>query len=471
MTKDKGIRKGIACLAVFASGLLLLAGGSVTAERSEPGAFVSDQFSKSGLCSGCHGNIFGQWDGSMHSNANEDFFYQARLQEYVEAAEAAETGELPLTFCSSCHTPVGVVSEEIPPMDGSGLSEVAREGVQCDFCHVVVESEGIGNAPYILEPGDTKWGPPLRAAEEGTPPSHGTEGHEFYEESRYCGMCHNIYHPVNNLTLAATYTEWEESPYAEEGVRCQDCHMTPGIVGFEANPGKAASNGPDREHVYTHFFVGANAFVTDELGESRHEKRAIEYLKHAATLTVRVPENAEAGESVDVEVEITNSGAGHKLPTGVTEDREIWLELIVQDAAGKELYHSGSPDEKGGLDSGTTIYHTIFADSEGRPTVKAWEAESVLFDNRIPPKSYVVEQHSFLMPEGAVNPISVQAILHYRSASQEHIDALFGEGVYTVPVIDMATYPEEEMASSPGFGVLEMLSVLCMFMFLKKTKR
>lgn len=457
----------MACLTALVSVLLLLTGGLVTAEKSEPGDFGSGQFSKSNLCSTCHGNIFGQWDGSMHSNSNEDFFYQAMLQEY---GEAAETEELPRTFCSRCHTPIGVVSEEIPPMDGSGLSEVAMEGVQCDFCHVVVESGGIGNAPYVLEPGNTKWGPPLKGAGEDVSPPHGIEGHEFYDESAYCGMCHNIYHPINNLTLAATYTEWEKSPYAEEGVSCQDCHMTPGIVGFEANPGKVASNGPGREHVYTHYFVGANAFVTDELGENRHEKRAIEYLEQAATLAVLAPETAEAGETVDVEVEITNSGAGHMLPTGVTEDREIWLELTVRDAGGKELYHSGGLDEKGKLASGTTLYHTVFANSEGQPTVKAWEAESILSDNRIPPKSSVLEQHSFLMPGGAVNPISVTATLHYRSASQEHINALFEEGTYKVPVIDMATYPEEKKASTPGFEAFEILSVLCVFMLLRKIK-
>lgn len=55
--------------------------------------------------------------------------------------------------------------------------------------------------------------------------------------------------------------------------------MTQGIVGFEENPGKAASTGPKREHVYTHHFVDANAFVTDVMGEDRHEKRAIEYLQ------------------------------------------------------------------------------------------------------------------------------------------------------------------------------------------------
>ncbi|MCQ1535203.1 cytochrome c family protein [Methanosarcina sp. KYL-1] len=459
-----GIRKVRAFWATFTVLLLLIAGSFAAAEQSEPGDFVSAQFSRSGLCSNCHGNSFGEWDGSMHSNADRDFFYQAMLQEYSIDAEA---GGLPEGFCSRCHTPIGLVSGEIPPLDSSGLSDVAKEGVQCDFCHSVAESEGIGNAPYVLEPGDVKWG--QRTDSES--PSHGTEAHEFYNNSEYCGMCHNIYHPANNLTLAATYTEWKESPYAEEGTTCQACHMTPGIVGFEENPGKAASNGPDREHVYTHYFVGGNAFVTDVLGEGRHEKRAIEYLQHAASLQVKAPESAEPGEAVEMEVEITNSGAGHKIPSGVTEEREIWLELIATDAGGKELYHSGALDEKGKIDSGATVYHTVFADAEGNPTVRVWEAESILSDNRIGPQASAVEKHSFVMPEGASNPIIVTAVLHYRSASQEHIDELFGEGTYSVPVIDMAAYPEKAEASTPGFGAIGTLAVLVLGIIYRKLKK
>ena len=88
------------------------------------------------------------------------------------------------------------------------------------------------------------------------------------------------------------------------------------------------------------YFVGANAFVTGILGEGRHEKRAIEYLQRAASLEVTSPDSAEPGENVEVEVKITNTGAGHKIPTGVTEEREIWLELIALDSEGKEIYHS-----------------------------------------------------------------------------------------------------------------------------------
>jgi hypothetical protein len=247
--------------------------------------------------------------------------------------------------------------------------------------------------------------------------------------------------------------------------------MTPGIVKFEKNPGKAASSGPERAHVYTHYFVGANAFVTNVMDEGRHEKRAIETLQQAAKLEVNASESAEPDENVEVEVKITNVGAGHKIPTGVTEEREMWLELIVSDSEGRVLYHSGALDSEGEIDPEATVYHTVFADAEGKPTVKVWEAETILSDNRIGPKESVIEKHSFIMPENASGTISTKAILHYRSASQEHIDELFGEGTYDVPVIDMETYPEEEKSSTPGFEVIGAVVALSLGRAFRRFKR
>lgn len=41
------------------------------------------------------------------------------------------------------------------------------------------------------------------------------------------------------------------------------------------------------------------------------------------------PESAEPEENVEVEVRITDVDAGHKIPTGITENREMWLELTI----------------------------------------------------------------------------------------------------------------------------------------------
>ncbi|MDO9517674.1 MAG: multiheme c-type cytochrome [Methanosarcinaceae archaeon] len=462
--------------------MLLTVNTSLAAEQTAPGSLSSDMFERDAKCASCHGIIHSQWEGGMHSLAEIDPFYKKEAE-----MASKETDGLTDTYCARCHTPIGVVSGELPPVDGSKLSDIAKRGVQCDFCHTVSDSAGIGNAPFILTPGETKWGP----FKDSNSPYHFTEFSDLHTKSEFCGMCHDVSHPTNGLMLEATYTEWKEGPYSKEGVQCQDCHMTPGITKYEANPGKAASMGPKRDHIYTHYAVGANAFITDFLGDDTHRDMAIERLQSAATLVVDAPRSAEAGDTVTVDISITNSGAGHMLPTGLTDMREMWLDVTATDGDGNKFYHYGALDEDKNIDPDTLVYHTVLGDADGNPTSKVWLAESVISDHRISPRETAVEQHTFTIPADANDPVIISAKLQYRSAPQAIIDYLFDEGTYIVPVIIMAqasdsinspdsdtnsdsdkgVQTEPTTESTPGFeafGLAGVLVISAMFVHRKR---
>lgn len=465
--------------------MLLTVTSSLAAEQTAAGSLSSDQFERDGKCGGCHGIIHSQWEGSMHSFAEIDPFYKKEAE-----MASKETDGLTDTYCARCHTPIGVASGEIPPVDGSKLSDIAKRGVQCDFCHTVSGSAGIGNAPFILTPGNVKWGP----FADSISPYHETEFSDLHTKAEFCGMCHNVNHPINDLPLEATYTEWKEGPYSKEGVQCQDCHMTPGITQFEANPGKAASMGPKRDHIYTHYIVGGNAFITDILGDKTHRDMAIERLQSAATLVVDAPKSAEAGDTVTVDISITNSGAGHMLPTGLTEMRQMWLDVTATDDHGNQLYRSGALDEAGNIDPDAVIYNTVLADAEGNSTCKMWLAESILSDHRISPRETAVEEHTFTIPADMKEPVTISAKLQYRSAPQAIIDYLFDEGTYIVPVISMAQASdsiyssdldasdantvvptddasENVLESTPGFGIFGLIFLLAISALFIQSKR
>ncbi len=457
---------------IFIALVMMLLGFANAAEPTASGEFTSSDFSESDRCTECHGITYSQWDDTMHANAYIDPFY---LKEFDAASN--DTDGLVDSFCSRCHTPIGVVSGEIPPADGSHLSEIAKEGVNCDFCHTVSASNGTGNAPFTVSPGDVKWGP-FKDADSAL---HESEYLELETRSEFCGMCHEVSHPVNGLLIDDTYPAWKNSTYAEEDVTCQDCHMTPGITEFEANPGRSASGAPRRDHISLHRIVGGNAFVTEILNADNEKEMAIERLEQAATLNMDSPEIANRSENVTVQVSITNSGAGHNIPTGVSEIRQIWLEVEVVDAEGREIYNAGTTDTRGDIVSAHTVYNNVLGDAQGDATLSFWLADRVLSDNRIGPKETVTEEHTFLLPEDAVYPLTVDATLKYRSAPQELIDHLFGEGVHEVPVIDMteisaviydpATPPEERVPpeSAPGFGVFATVAVL-LIVYLFKNK-
>lgn len=395
------------------------------------GLFKSEQFTPTDVCVTCHVEIHDQWSGSMHNNSFKDPVFQKIYQFAVEDTDGDRVVE---DFCIVCHSPVGFMSGEIPPPDGSKLSEIGKNGIQCDFCHTVSAARGIGNFAVKSSPGNTK-----RAQfKDAVSPYHETEYSELHTSAEFCGMCHNVNHPVNDLPLEKTYTEWKEGPYAKEGIQCQDCHMTPGPGVTKPNPGKAAIMGPDRPHLYTHSIVGGNVAVPTLLGSIEHAQLAEERLKSAAAVEILPLTKFKPGAENTLQVKVTNKGAGHYLPTGLTETRQMWLQIKVTDGSGKVLFASGGLNKDGSIEKNSIVYNTVAADETGKATHKVWRAEKILSDYRIPPRQSVTETYKASIPVGAKGPFTVSAILRYRSAPQELIRELFGEEEVKLPITDMA---------------------------------
>jgi len=104
---------------------------------------------------------------------------------------------------------------------------------------------------------------------------------------------------------------------------------------------------------------------------------------------------------------------------------------------GRKL-QNGKVDEKGNIDSHSTIYHTVFGDESGKPTLHVWSATHVISDNRIPPKGQKEEHFVCLIPTYVKFPLKTKTVLHYRSAPQDVVDALLVEKSIKLPIIDMA---------------------------------
>jgi hypothetical protein len=381
----------------------------------QTGMFEPGDFYDSKSCGMCHPDQFAEHAGSMHDMSTTDPYYHR----VVQMAKADVPGvEM---FCSSCHAPIAVMTGQ-DPLDLDNLDKPGKAGVSCDVCHTISALDHIANFGFILTPGEVKYGP-----FGGEPPLfHTSEQSALHESEEFCGMCHNVNHPLNGLPLETTFTEFIEGPYPKLGYKCQTCHMTPGITEYQANPGTAANGGPEREHIWTHYFVGGNAFVTEMEGKEEHADRARTRLSMAAAVSISNafpdPETGEFSFSIIVE----NVGCGHKIPTGVTEERQIWLEVTVTGADGAELAHFGQLDEHGVINEDTMILGTVFADGEGHPTHRIWLAESVISDRRIAPKDSDMETYSVPLADGQT-VAKIEAQLWYRSSPQDFIDVLFAD--------------------------------------------
>jgi mono/diheme cytochrome c family protein len=299
--------------------------------------------------------------------------------------------------------------------------------------------------------------------------------------SDMCGSCHNILLPTlnndgsphetkapNGQIVSASYEqtthlEWLNSDFAKPGTAesCIDCHMpTKYQVGETNNPLKdlkianiessafppTTHRLPDDEITLTpreqgtfarHSLHGLNLFLNemfqqfpmilgirqlDYMTKSDVQPSLItgnESMREMATqetADVAINSMKVNGNVLDVEVEVTNK-TGHFLPSGVGF-RRVFLEFIVKDTAGKEIWASGKTTDLGVITNGLSgiplasekgvkgttqyqphyqtitsqdqvqIYQELIKDSEGHLTTSFLRRVDEIKDNRLRGKGF-----------------------------------------------------------------------------------
>jgi len=404
-----------------------------------------NSFLPSGFCGICHERELKELRGSMHPASHTDPFYRG-------SAELArkEAGDKIYAFCSGCHSPAGVVSGFIPAEQEPDLPLAAKDGVSCDVCHQISSLTGNqgpwqepGNASFVLKPGTTtRFGDSGQVAKNS---NHTGEKKDFFTKSEFCASCHTVIHPVNGLRIEHTYGEWKSSVYAEKGIQCQDCHMrsvedavkVAETLQVVVVKGQRAKDGAVRE-IHPHFFVGGNANADRLAGGTMHAKMAEARLKSAAQIEVKAPATATAGQNLPLEVVVHNIAAGHNLPTGVTELRQMWVDLRILDPTGKTVFRTGELNDRGELPPDAIWFGAVAADSSGKATVKLWEMASFIRKRTVPPKGSLSEKVLASLPADLSGTVAVEATLLYRSASPRIVSEILGEDAFTPKIVEMA---------------------------------
>jgi hypothetical protein len=422
----------------------------VTLAFSEPAPaseqFKLEQFIAVETCADCHSQIFEQWENSMHSLSHQDPVY-SRLAAFFRKG-LTDAGEIEeAESCVKCHTPVGVVTG-FPKQLSDDLSKtpvIATRGIQCDYCHSAVSVKKMYNNGLVLNPGNGEDDPGIKYGpfDDSEPDFHDAQYSKLHTESAICGTCHDVKHVAFGTDLETTYTEWKNSPYnssdPEKRVTCQGCHMyqRPGVPATGStprpeNPGSATDYSDERPHISTHYFVGGNAAVPPMFGAQEKSTMAEERLKHAAEIDVDL---SRIGQK-EVRVVVKNTGAGHSIPTGLGDLRQVWLELVLKDKSGQIQYASGLLDKEGIIDEHAIMFQTVFGDGQGNPVINVSKARQVLSDTRI--KAGQQQTKTFKLdtvpPQGAV----LTTRLLYRSAPHKLLKMLPGEPFEPLPVIEMA---------------------------------
>ncbi len=321
-------------------------------------------------CKECHEEIYNHWKNAMHSMSIEDPIFKASYMEaYFKTAGEAKFN------CLRCHAPIAFLNN-----DYDLKNKITKEGVNCDFCHSV-KKVNIDNKdnPFELEIGETKRGP-LSNVES---PAHKTESSALFKSSELCAGCHE-YTNRNGAKILGTYSEWKTSPYAEEGIHCQNCHM-PLIPGKIVKSEIKSSN---RKQINLHAISAS---------------RSTEQLRKALKVKIRNI-NKEEG-IVEVVVGVTNVGSGHMVPTGIPSRKLI---LLVELKTPNEYF------------SQQRIYQKIMLDESRKEIKKDYDyflkAAHVSFDNRLKPRETRVERFAFAMPKNKKITISARIEYLYKAS-------------------------------------------------------
>jgi hypothetical protein len=426
-------------------------------------------FSSAEECRQCHQRQYDEWIGSMHAYAQVSPVFEA----FNERVKNMGTGP----FCVQCHTPIGIEIGEKGPTPNAERADISLMGVQCDACHTIEKNYGLVDGRFPLSEGRTKYGP-FGSGKEGDPKPvrnsfHRSVQTDAFESSEYCGACHDVVDD-KDLRIEEAFTEWKESPYAEEGVTCQDCHMRslPGVAGQAKMMGPAAImygvKLKDRP-ISDHSFIGVDNHLIDDFPypdnpeeNARIQRTYLEkknyLLQNCAEVEIIAPDKVAPSSDFDIEVKVTNTGAGHGIPTGFTAERQVWIEIIVKDADGNVLFVSGDLDTNKDLRNN----HSHAVETGEAPL----DEYLVNFQSKfirggpggvpqevlLPTRAFRIEKNNILpyqsksgvypinVPADAKGPLSVDVRLRYRNLPPYLLDFLgIGELKDRLVINDMVT--------------------------------
>lgn len=401
------------------------------------------EWTSSVACSRCHSDLYNQWVDSNHRLMGESNPYYRAMEDVAAAAE----GEPIRRWCLGCHSPQRLTSglaslgsdNHMFEQGGTSIEQAYEagevdldEGTGCLFCHRITRMEDAGgNAPYTIDLASRERylleENPIAAARwlgdkqiNAAPQVHAESYQQpFYKDEKYCKGCHNEFAPGSGALIVDTWGEWSRSSFnapedPQQHRGCIDCHLVGDISKIgQPQPGLATDGGALQDNLVTHQFTGANHHLVG-LRNSEQEQMSIALLKTAAEVEQRLV----AGS---LEVEVHNRGAGHALPTGVADFRQLWLEVRVTDDDGNLLYSSGVANDEGHLPDDSRLFKKVFGDADGKPVgLLFWRYEKMLSDTRIAADSSRVER--FELPPHIRQPFNIDTRLLFRIYPQAVTD-------------------------------------------------
>lgn len=411
--------------------------------------------------SGCHTEIYRQWQPSAHRYSALDPFFETVKRNYI-----ADRGPLAPRYCAGCHEPVALLAGASfhPHVEDAGA-----EGSSCAFCHSLRDTGTQGNANYIVHPPDpylfeSSPRPALRRVAGLLIRLHPQQHDRDYdlkssETAEFCGSCHKQF--INReengwgfVQLQNQYDGWKNGPWhtdPSKNLECQDCHMR-----------EIAAHDPGRNVrglIHDHRILAANNYVPGilDLPGAVEQTRLVDSWLAGETVVPEIQKvwpggsilplhlaaqgSYRAGQQAELTVLVTNLKVGHEFPTGPLDVMQAWLEIQVVDARGDSIYSVGTLDADGDIVGDTVQYRSHLMDKDAHPifTHALWNAVATQGKRVILPGGSDTAAFRFKIPPGTAGPLHCQARLMYRRFSAESQAALFpANNPPRIPVVEIS---------------------------------
>ncbi len=473
------------------------------ARTSTNGAFDAKSLAGSATCgsSGCHTQIYDEWQPSAHRYSAMDPIFLG-----IQNVMAKQNGAESTRYCGGCHDPISLFSgtknifvEKLTGLDGY------NEGISCVACHSIQKTDIQGNANYtIAQLGEYLWqwsGPRTAGAAarnfliRAWPAQHNRLSKRMYKKPEYCAACHKqfIDQEVNRVgwvQLQNQYDNWAASHWNKKGdargaVECRECHM-PLVDSTDPAAGDSTdyNRSPGDLKHRSHRFLAANNFVSALLhldGAAKHVELTERWLRGqieipeirdkwaegpVVKLRLEAPPTATPGQKVPIRVILVSNKVGHDYPTGPLDMIQSWVELKVEDERGQTVYASGRRDNRNFLEPGTFLFKAEPVDQHGNLIDRhnLWEMVGVRYRRSLFPGYSDTVEYNVLCPSGgprapsrgggdvreyavrAPKPgaLRIAATLHYRKIDQFLLNYVLGEGAHlTSPAVAIASATAE----------------------------
>jgi Flp pilus assembly protein TadD len=434
-------------------------------EFIQPGAFPKAEY-----CGHCHEEAYHQWRQALHSNSFRTPFYRTSVNILIRT-EGIEFSR----HCDSCHNPIAVLSGALTQNSQVDRS-FDQDGLTCTTCHSIQRLQSTsGNGGYVMGvpavmvdekgnriPGEAPFGDILQHPERHSQ----AVMQPFYRTPEFCAACHkaNLPHALNDYKFIRAFTvydEWQNSKFSKRNpltfyqtdfTTCQNCHMHRAAADL---PDYGSKNGMFASHRWT----AGNTAVPFYYGFDEQLQKTIEFLKRGTFLNVdvfalkktgddtmiaplgSVPFQLAAKDVVQAYIVVQNKNIGHSLIPEVRDLYEAWVEFVVKDADGKDIYHSGFLKPDGMLDTRAHSFtnRPVNLSGEFVDNHKVATIHSMAYDNSIQSGRSALVRYEFQIPAQVKGPISITARVNYRHLRQSYLNNVFGPDHPLYPVVEIAS--------------------------------